>query len=239
MKTIILSAMVSIATFANAQDSDKIKGNGNVTKTTVNTAAYDEINVSGFFDVELVNGTEGKISIEGESNLLEYIECKVDGNTLKIGVERGKRISTSMGKSIRVTVPFESLSEVTLAGSGNVTSKNTIKSDSFTTTLSGSGDVRLNIEAKTATAKVTGSGDMVLKGKSSALTAEVTGSGDMDAFGLESGNVDAQVTGSGNCKVTCNDFLKALVLGSGDIDYKGEPKKKDTKVHGSGSISKA
>jgi len=237
MKSIFLSATLLFTILAGAQE--RIKGNGDVTQKNVSTSAYDEVKVAGFFDVNLVAGNEGKITIEGESNLIEYVECKVDGNSLTIGVEKGKRISPSSGKSITVTVPFESLNEVTLAGSGDVTSKSTIKSGSFTTTLSGSGDVKLDIEAKQVNAKVTGSGNMTLKGKSGDLTCGVTGSGDLDAFGLDSNNADATVTGSGNCKVNCSDFLQAKVTGSGDIDYKGEPKKKDTKVHGSGSISKA
>ena len=93
-------------------------------------------------------------------------------------------------------------------------------------------------KAKEVSSKVTGSGDLVIKGKADSLDCEVTGSGDLDAFGLESANVNSAVTGSGNCKVYCTDFLMARVTGSGDIDYKGDPKKKDTKVHGSGSISK-
>jgi hypothetical protein len=237
MKQSIILAALLITAFAGAQD--KIKGNGDVTKKTVSTSNYDEVKVAGFFDVTLIAGSEGKIVVEGESNLIEYVECKVEGNALRIGVEKGKKISPSMGKTITVTVPFESLNEVTLAGSGDVTSKSTIKSTDFTTTLSGSGDIKLNIDAKKVDAKVTGSGNMTLDGKAGDLVCGVTGSGDLDAFGLDSTNVDSTVTGSGNCKVHCSDFLQAKVTGSGDIDYKGEPKKKDTKVHGSGTISKA
>ncbi len=236
MRSIILTTILLVAAVSGAQE--KIKGNGNMTQKTVSTAAYDQVNVSGFFDVNLIAGSEGKITVEGESNIIEFIECKVDGNSLTIGVEKGKRISPSAGKSITVTVPFESLNEVTLAGSGDVNSKSTIKSADFTTTLSGSGDVKLSIDAKQVNAKVTGSGNMTLKGNSGDLICGVTGSGDLDAFGLDSNNADATVTGSGNCKVNCSGFLQAKVTGSGDIDYKGEPKKKDTKVHGSGAISK-
>lgn len=236
MRSIILTTALLTAAWGGAQE--KIKGNGEVTQKTISTAAYDQVNVSGFFDVRLIAGSEGKITIEGESNIIDFISCKVDGNSLTIGVEKGKRISPSAGKSINITVPFESLNEVTLAGSGDITSKSTIKASDFTTTLSGSGDIKLHLDAKQVNAKVTGSGNMTLNGKSGDLTCGVTGSGDLDAFGLDSNNADAMVTGSGDCKVSCSGFLQAKVTGSGDIDYKGEPHKKDTKVHGSGSISK-
>lgn len=238
IQPIALAALLSFSAIVSAQ-SDKIKGNGKVTKKDITTTSYDEVRVSGFFDVNLIAGSEGKITIEGEENLLNYVECVVDGDALQIRVEKGKKISTSLNKSITVTVPFESLSNVTLAGSGDINSKQTIKSSKFTTTLAGSGDINLDVEAQEVNAKVTGSGNMTLKGKAKELACSVTGSGDLDAAGLESGNVDSTVAGSGNCKVYCTDFLQAKVVGSGDIDYKGEPKKKETKVTGSGSISKA
>jgi hypothetical protein len=37
--------------------------------------------------------------------------------------------------------------------------------------------------------------------------------------------------------VFCTENLKARVAGSGDINYKGNPKTKDTKTAGSGDIS--
>ena len=236
----MLFGVLSIATAANAQfSSEKIKGNGNVIKKNVTTPDYEKVVVSGFFDVDLVAGKEGKIAVEGEENLLQHLKIEVADNVLTIGTQKGKRISPSFGKKITITVPFESLNEVSLSGSGDVNSKSTIKSPEFRTTLSGSGDIQLSIDAQKTTAKVTGSGNMKLNGKSGDFSCDLTGSGDLDAFNLKSGNVDSSLTGSGNCKVYCTGFLQARITGSGDIDYKGDPKKKDTKVHGSGSISKA
>lgn len=233
----MLTLTIFVAVTASAQE--KIKGNGTVITKNITTASYDKVQVSGFFDVDLIAGEEGKITLEGEENLLDFVAIEVIGNELKIGTQRDKRISTSKGKKIQITVPFQTLNEVSLAGSGDVTTKNTITSRQFTTILSGSGDLHLDVEANDVTAKLTGSGDIVLKGKSENFNCNVVGSGDITAVDLVSANVDSTITGSGDCKVFCSEFLQARVNGSGDIDYSGDPKRKDTKVTGSGSISKA
>lgn len=235
--TLVAIAAFSSATIASAQ-SEKIKGDGNMSKQTVSTADYDAVNAAGFFDINLIAGKEGQIVIEGEQNIIVHIECKVENGTLKIATEKGYFLKPSFGKSVIITVPFESLNEVRFAGSGDLKTKNTIKASDFTAVLAGSGDVTLDVDAKEVTSKVAGSGNMILKGKANQLNCNVAGSGDLDAFALESNNVDSSVTGSGNCKVTCSDLLQAKVAGSGNIDYKGDPKKKETKVVGSGSISK-
>ena len=236
-KSTLLIGLFLVSIAANAQS--KINGNGNVTKKNVNTESYDKVNVAGFYDVFLVSGGEGNITVEGESNLVDHVSITVEDGTLKIATEKGMKISPSMGKTIVVTVPFESLNEVNLTGSGDVKGKSTIKANDFQTKLTGSGDISLDVDASKIEAEVTGSGDLVIKGKTSEFNCKITGSGDLNAFGLESGKVNSTVSGSGDCKITCSDSLEARVNGSGDIQYKGDPKRKDTKVSGSGSITKA
>jgi hypothetical protein len=80
---------------------------------------------------------------------------------------------------------------------------------------------------------------MVLTGKTENFNSNLNGSGDIDAGDLKAKNAKITVSGSGDSKVFCSESLHARVSGSGDIEYIGDPKKKDTKVNGSGAISKA
>lgn len=175
--------------------------------------------------------------IEGESNLLEYISTEVKNNHLIVKVNNNVSLQSSRNKTITVTIPYKDISEVSMAGSGNMWSKNNIKSDDFKVSLAGSGDVKLTIETQKTTAKVAGSGNLTLTGKTVDLKADIAGSGDFYGYNLNANNTNVSVVGSGNAKVVCNEDLVARVAGSGNIRYKGKPSKEDTKVSGSGSIS--
>jgi ABC-type Na+ efflux pump permease subunit len=223
---------------ANAQ-SQKISGNGKVVSETRTTSEYDAIKISGSFDVDLVAGKEGKISVKGEENILSAIVVEVEDNTLKIYVKKNTNIHSSMGKKVQVTVPFEKISELSLSGSGDITSKDSIKNEKFTAKLSGSGNFNLAIDSNALELNLSGSGNVHLKGTADNFTTKLSGSGDIDAANLKSKNVDVNVSGSGNSKVNCNESLTARVSGSGDIKYSGNPEKRDVKVSGSGNISKA
>ena len=144
---------------------------------------------------------------------------------------------TSRNKTIKITVPFEDISAVSLTGSGDVWNESIISTTRFKVSLTGSGDVKLNVNVTSVEASVTGSGESDLKGKTNTLNVSVSGSGDFKGYNLDANDVDVSVTGSGDAKVACSDHLKARVAGSGDIKYKGNPKTQDTKVAGSGSIS--
>ena len=234
-KFTIIIILLAFTANVNAQwYGKKIKGNGNVVTKTRNVSEYDQIAVAGSFDVKLVAGKEGKLTIKVEENLLEYLITEVKDGKLKIKWEKGVNINTT--KELLVTVPFEDIDAVSLAGSGDVFSEDTIKTDNLKVALAGSGDVQLIINATSISSAISGSGDIKLKGSSENLKCAIAGSGDINGYELVSNNVEVSIAGSGDIKVNAKENLKARISGSGDVYYKGNPRQ-DVKVSGSGSVS--
>lgn len=233
-----LSVLLAIFTLsiANAQswDNEKIKGNGVTTTVTRTTQNYDKIAVQGSFNVELIAAKEGTITINGDENLMEYLITEVVDQELKIYFK--KNLNYSYRSTIKITVPFEEINEVSLTGSGEMVTKNTINATNFEVKMTGSGECVLQINAQKTIAKFTGSGNLELSGTTDELEAKTAGSGAMNCFKLASQNVNATVAGSGDLEVNCSNNLIAKVAGSGTIKYSGNPKTTDTKVSGSGEI---
>lgn len=238
-KGITLLIALGMVVSVQAQWGKKIKGNGKVVTIERSTSDYDEVAVSGWFDVYLVNGNEGKLTIKGEENLLEYLITEVKDDKLVIKPKKGYYLSPSSWKSggIEVTVPVENIREVSLSGSGDIMGKTKLSADIFKTSMSGSGDITLDIEANDLEVSMSGSGDINLKGRTQDLDVSISGSGDVKAYELDAENVDATVSGSADIKVSVSGTLKARVSGSGDIYYRGNPTV-DSKTSGSGDVTK-
>jgi hypothetical protein len=238
-KLITLTLALGIISSASAQWGKRIKGNGNVVTIERSVGDYDEVAMAGWFDVELVSGNEGELTLKGESNLLEYIKTEVKNGKLVIKVAKGVNLRPSNWKSgIYVTVPVESINAVSLSGSGDLVGKTTIRTNNFSAAMSGSGDVSLVVEADEVDASLSGSGDINLSGSTTDFTVSVSGSGDIKAYDLEADFVRATVSGSADIRVTANQSIDARVSGSGDIHYRGNPKKIKSKASGSGDITK-
>ncbi|MEM1339518.1 MAG: head GIN domain-containing protein [Bacteroidota bacterium] len=236
-KTLTFVIAALLVTLSHAQWK-RVKGNGKIVTVERSVGAYDYVALAGWFDVELVDGEEGELTLQGEENLLEYIKTEVKDGKLTIKQKKGVNLRpSSWNEGIIITVPVESVDGVSLSGSGDIVSKTTLTSDNFKTSISGSGDITLQVEAKSIDASMSGSGDINLSGKATDFEVSVSGSGDIKAYDLSAEFVDAQVSGSADIRVTANQMLKARVSGSGDIRYKGNPKKIDTKSSGSGDIS--
>ncbi|MEO0570134.1 MAG: head GIN domain-containing protein [Bacteroidota bacterium] len=236
-KTLTITLALLTVTLSNAQWK-RVKGNGNTMTIERSVGTYDRVALAGWFDVELVDGNEGELTLTGESNLLEYIKTEVKDGKLTIKQKKGVNLKPSnWNEGILIIVPVESINGVSLSGSGDIVGKTTLKSDNFKTSISGSGDITLEVEAKSVDASMSGSGDIRLSGTTTDFEVSVSGSGDIRAYDLEADFVDAQVSGSADIKVTAKEMLKARVSGSGDISFKGNPKKINTKSSGSGDIS--
>jgi hypothetical protein len=234
-KIALALALISFS-FCEAQNwkQEKIRESGNQITSNRSTPEYDQIAVSGSFQVTLVAGKEGNISITGDENIISHVVTEVENNELKIYFEKKKNYYYK--SKITIEVPFESINAILFTGSGDITTKSTIIADKFDVHLTGSGDVILDLKTTKTTASVAGSGDIVLSGTSTDLKASVAGSGDLDCSKLIAENVTADVAGSGDIKVNCTQKLIAGVAGSGSVKYKGKPETIEKSIAGSGDI---
>ena len=239
-KVWILSMSLLLALPAAAQWGKKIKGNGNMVTVERSVGSYDGVAMSGWFDVKIISGREGELSLSGKENLLEHLVTEVKNGTLQIKPEKGYNLQPSSWKSkgILVRVPVENISSVTMSGSGDIVGRTILRSDELIVTMSGSGDITLEVDGNEVESTLSGSGDIRLSGKAERLEVRISGSGDVHAYELEARAVDAVVSGSADIKVTALESLTARVSGSGDVHYRGNPAKVDSKTSGSGDVTK-
>ena len=224
-KSMLLSIVACAITVTTMQ--------GQITRN-VNTQDYDKIDARGSMNVVLQKGTEGAIQIIAEEKAQEYVTVESNGKTLSISLK--KNLYKVSKKGVKIIVPFSDLNQVSLKGSGEVTSKEIINASTFVTHLNGSGDVDLKVAATNVEASLNGSGNINISGNATNLEVSMTGSGDIDALQLRSQNTDANLTGSGDITVHASNNINAILRGSGDIEFAGNPETKNTKVYGSGDI---
>jgi hypothetical protein len=64
------------------------------------------------------------------------------------------------------------------------------------------------------------------------------GSGNVSAYGLKTETCSAIVSGSVNIEVSVRSPIDAQIIGSGNIDYRGDAQVREIEVYGSGKINK-
>jgi hypothetical protein len=229
-----------------------VKGSGDMVTEDRDVREFSWIETLGAFDVFVKVGEKQSVLITFDDNLIDLIETKVKGKTLKIFSDESFRSKHTC--KIEITVP--KLEGVTTRGSGDIMVENVnsdrfrchvkgsgditvkgVKSEVFECDINGSGDITVkNLYGDYLECHINGSGDFSTDGEVEELEIRVYGSGDVDARDLRAKQANVVIKGSGDARVHADDSFDGSVYGSGDITYYGDPEHTSKHISGSGSI---
>ena len=220
-------------------------------------AVVEEREVGSFHSVDL--RTVGRISLtQGDRQSLVIRADRDVLEKLRTEVRDGTLIISSRWNIRRVDAPdieieMERVRALRISGSGEIGGENRIMSKDIDLSISGSGDIllemkaeqvevkvsgsgemSLEIEAETVATNISGSGDVEMSGKAASMKTKISGSGSLSAHDLETRSATIRISGSGSCTVHVTDDLEVDISGSGNVEYKGQPR---VNLSGSGSGS--
>lgn len=217
LRTLAGVAVMGLATALSGCDGGNISFNGKkgvpLSDLDMSGAAPTGIALLGPDNVRITRGDKLAITVEGEG--ADKLRFALSEGQLGITREDWKLGQSTRAATVNVTLP--ALSEVVLAGSGNLTTDQLGGSDAKIT-VAGSGVVEARaIDAQKLGIDVVGSGKLRAAGKARELKMTVAGSGDAEMDGLTVDEVKVDVAGSGNARFASNGHVNANIMGSGEV----------------------
>lgn len=214
----------------------RVNGDGVKSSQDRQVGSFTGVAASGNIDIIVTSGAANDLKIEADQNLLEYIETSNEDGVVEVHTKKGFNLHPKSGIKVYATAP--SFSHIDVSGSGTIKSNGKIVStNSLHTSVSGSGDITLDIDAPKIETNISGSGSASLKGSTKDFSAQVSGSGDIRCFDLLSEHTLVGIAGSGDVEVYASKTLDVDIAGAGDVRYKGNPTVKQSTA-GSGSVKK-
>ena len=238
MKTFLSLLFITVSATSMAQ-WHTVKGNNTDKTETREATNYTSLAVGGPMNVEVSYGSSNTIQLEGEDNVLPYIETEVKDNMLTIKVKQGYSLQTH--QPIKVHVSMTTIAEIAQSGSGNINGDGDFNNAGNTSVaVSGSGSLKLKFASfGSLSLRMSGSGNIVLKGKVNDETdIKKTGSGNANLEEITCNIATVQQSGSGNLTIHVEKALTAQLSGSGNVFYSGDATVA-SKVSGSGRVKKA
>lgn len=201
-------------------------------------SGFTGVSSSGNFDVFITMGNKESLKLDGDQDLINEIETKVEDGVLKIRYKNNKNLWKWNNKGkVTVYVTAKSLNNLSLSGSGDMEVKGAIKGENLDTKVSGSGNMVFTANVNDFMGAISGSGKITANGSARSSEIAVSGSGDFNGKNLKTDETDIRVSGSGNVTIYADKTLNAKVSGSGNVRYGGNAEVSISKS-GSGSISK-
>lgn len=218
--TAIIFLLFLLGTTAQAQ--------GTETRTP---GSFTHVESGGSWDVFIKKGSKDEVKLVSTNISLNKVLTEVDGDELKISLERGSY--EKLGLTVYVTV--RNLDGIGTSGSGDMIVESDFGADEFSIGLSGSGKIEMkNIMAEEINIGMSGSGNVTIAGGSAeVITIGQSGSGILNALELKGESVNVGKSGSGETYIGVTESLTVGSSGSGNVYYKGNPGEK--KIGSSGS----
>jgi Putative auto-transporter adhesin, head GIN domain len=215
----------------------RIHGNGVIKTEERPVSAFREVEAAGNIQLFVIQGDLKPVRLEGDENILTYIEVIQEGERITIKTKEGVNLIPSGDLKVYVTSPTYKSIEV--SGSSDIIGQTKVTStEDLSLEASGAGDIKMEVDAPKITAGISGSGSVDLKGQARDLDINLTGAGHAHCYELLTENTTVDISGAGSAQVYASVKLTADVSGAGNISYKGNASVSQ-QISGAGSVNKA
>lgn len=217
-------------------NKEKVKGNGQVTSENRNAGGnFTGVHTRGNFNVFVTIGNTAAVKIEGESNILPYIETYVESGRLV--VQSKDRVSLNTMQPVKVYITTPQLNKIESEGLGDIVGQTPITDASkIELQLKGNGNVDLDVDAPEVEATIGGIGSIRLKGQTKNFDCKIMGNGSLSAFDLQTEETKLTILGNGGADVNASVKLNVTIAGNGNVRYKGNVTP-DKTITGNGNIT--
>jgi len=234
-KLAYIQTLLLVVLFTACETMVREHGNGNMVTNSVDVDDFEEIDVSGNFEIILKKGDEPAVELTADENLVEFIDINTVGDRLIVETTR----SLESDEGLELLITYTELSAVDVGGAATITSRGNIEGDYLSINMSGAGTLDVGVDLKVLKLTVSGAGAVVLKGSVDQQNINMSGAGGLDASDLFSKECKISISGVGSADLMVTESLHAEVSGVGGITYAGDPKNVQTDVSGLGSIDRA
>jgi hypothetical protein len=216
----------------------RIHGDGNIKTEDRNVSSFKNVDVSGAAKVYVSQGDKPAVKIEGDENLLQYMEVEQEGDRIIIREKPGFNLIPTGDLRVYVTAPV--YNKIDASGACDIIGQTKISnSEDMEMHVSGAGDIKMEVDAPRLRSEVSGSGSIYLKGQTKDVDLDLTGAGHAYCYDLLAENTKIEISGAGSAEVYASVKLDANVSGAGSVSYKGNATEVNQHVSGAGSVHKA
>jgi Protein of unknown function (DUF2807). len=180
---------------------DAIKGEGQLIGKNFDFKDFDSITINGHADVTFIQSSIYEVQVHTQENIFEWLDYKVDGNTLIIETKDHREIRATK-YSIDIQAP--ALKKLVVNGASDFEIPNLRTENDLDIEINGAGDLSFDrVLCNSMTLKVNGAADADLTSISvlKDLKIEVNGAGDVNVTG-NARNVSLSVNGAGDIDAT-------------------------------------
>ncbi len=225
----IITALIMSCTLSGITGSKNvIKQNRKITEN------FNSVKVSTGIDLYITQGSNKKVSVEADDNIIDLIITKVEGNVLKIYFEKNVR----KAKSKKVYIVMPQIVSLKATSGASIEGEKKIESENLELSASSGAEIQLKLQVTNLTCKSSSGAEVEISGNSLKFDANANSGAEIDAEDLKSVNVTAKASSGAEITIIAQKSIDASASSGGHIKYKGNPTEKNISKSSGGGISR-
>ena len=215
---------------------DRLSPSGYVTFQEREVTNFDGLDVSAACDVDVSFTTgEERVEIEADDNLQARIVVDKSGSTLRIRIQNGTNISGNATLRAHILTPTP-MRYLAASGATRIKLYNQLETDVLFVELSGASSLEGAVSVPDMDAVLTGASILTLEGNIQKFNGHAEGASIIDDFNLECNDLNLNLSGASNAKLTVNGTIDLDASGSSTLSYKGYPTIRHLNLSGSARL---
>ena len=190
---------------------------------------FSQVEISGKFDVRIVNGNNYSVELNGPENVRELYNIYRAGETLVVDFEREHDedwenwdVRGLSMDEVEITITMPALEKIEAMGIGTVRFQD-VNGQDLEIDTKGPVKVRGDMNVENLTIRLTGKSEADLSGNVGNMNARVTFASRLRAYELEVRDAFVEVESASTAKVNVKGKLEMEEGVASDIDYRGNP----------------
>ena len=215
--------------------NNTIVGSGTLATREYPVEGFTAVTVENAFAATLTRGEIFKIRVTTDSNLLDYVVVKQEGDTLRLSMFAGNGISfRSTRMDANVTMPL--LKAVHVSGATHVTMGGFEPVSAFHASLSGASRLQGPVRADKLTVDASGASRVGLSGSAKVLRLGLDGASNAELGDLAADEATLNASGASRANVNVKARLSYELSGASHLHYRGDPAIGRVQTSGASSV---
>ncbi|HEU5292681.1 MAG TPA: PspC domain-containing protein [Cyclobacteriaceae bacterium] len=196
-------------------------------KPTSSLSDFNELELSGLFDVRINYGHEYSVELIGDEREKEKYTVSQHGRTLTIEYNnKNKKFDWKSNplnlEKIKINITMPDLESLDLKGSGDVIFSG-FNPSSFELTALGAIDIDGQINTHDIVINLSGASELELRGEGNTMEATIQGASQLKAYNFSTEDASIEANGASSAKVYVSRKLEMKEGIASKVSYRGDP----------------
>ncbi len=215
----MLVASLGACTFA---PGDVITGSGRTTTKNYDFSGFTKVSIGSAFQADITQGESYATSVTVDDNIVEYLDVRVEGDTLHIGLK--PRLSLGFrNTTLKTQITMPDLAGLDLSGATRTNVKGFKNDQPASVEVSGASQLRGDLTTGQMKMRASGASTVDISGATGTLDVEGSGASTVRLDNFTSTDTNVRASGASNVTVNASGKITGEASGASSVSYVGNP----------------